>query len=447
MARTRTYYNHQGVSIGPSPNTGQHFMTQYGQMVDDDQQPPGVFNLVMPLTRVQSFSFSFDDTKENLLQLGSSPTIKRPILEYPVIPVDINWLNNGLINEARIGLDVNYPRFEYPLSGTSYYGDNYEIFLLNGISSRNLGRPTGEPFWPHSGYKDKRNLFLSISPQENDLNDSEINETITSAFGNCYLTSYSNSASVGSFPSASCSFICENLNFHSSGSGLLIPAISAKTRLQSFPFHFNIPANEVEEQLDIGVLRPGDIKIEISSSDDPSLGNLFASIDDSCFESYAFNIPIEREGLNSIGFKMPLDRVINFPIFSNLSFDINLRDFSAGSLLDQIKENHKYDVTIIMKSPPCHQNNAYAMVGRDFQRYDFKNAELASLEYEAQIEDRASLSFSFEIEMDPNNLSKGIFISGHLNVLKTQDFLTDESGNYIVDDDGNRIVTNLVPIY
>lgn len=416
MRRSKIFHNSQGVSIGPAPNTGEHFINSDGEMVNDDVISTGVYNLVMPINMVQSFSYSYDENRESILQLGTKSVVSRPIINYSDIDVSFDWLNYGLINEARIGLDVNYPVFHNGLNGDSHYPNNNEVFLLNGINQRKLGRPTNPPFWPHSGYKDKRNLFLSIGPVGEDLFDNSISDIANISFGNCYLSSYSNKASIGDFPSCSASFVCENYQISSSGSGIAIPAINSKTREQSYPFHFNLPDEKEERQISLSVLRPGDIHIEISSSDNPNLSSLLDNLDDKSFVSYNFGFDLDRSELRGIGYKMPVDRPIEYPIFCLLSMDINLDEVMAGSLRDELSDSNEYDVSINIKAPDCSVDPIYEIIGKTLQRYEFKRGKFKSLTYNSAIGGSASLSLSFEYEIDDEDLSKGVFFSGVLNV-------------------------------
>ena len=76
----------------------------------------------------------------------------------------------GLKNEARIGMTVNYARYDYPYRGEPYYEDNFGLFLLSGWTNRNLKRPTEDPFVPFE-YRDKRNFHLIVAPEGRDANN------------------------------------------------------------------------------------------------------------------------------------------------------------------------------------------------------------------------------------------------------------------------------------
>lgn len=416
MRKSKIFYNHQGISIGPAPNTGEHFINSDGEMVDDDVISTGVYNLVMPINMAQSFSYSYDENREAILQLGTKSIVSRPIINYSDIDVSFSWLSHALINEARIGLDVNYPVFDNSLNGDSHYPDNNDVFLLNGLTQRKLGRPSNPPFWPHSGYKDMRNIFLSIGPISEDLVDSDISNVANIAFGNCYLSSYSNQCSVGDFPSCSASFVCENYQISSSGSGIAIPAINSKTRELSYPFHFNLPHQSDESEISLSVLRPGDIHIEISSQDNPSLSSLLDDLDDKSFISYSFGFDLDRNDLKGIGYKMAVDRPIQYPVFCLLSMEIHLDEVAAGSLENELNTSNEYDVSINIKAPDCSNDPIYDIIGKTIQRYEFKRGKFKSLSYNSSIGSSASLSLSFEYEIDQEDLSKGVFMSGLLNV-------------------------------
>ena len=56
------------------------------------------------------------------------------------------------------------------------------------------------------------------------------------------------------------------------------------------------------------------------------------SFNDVAIQSYDINMPLARESLRDIQYKLPVDRQINFPVPVNLNISALVKDFGTGSL-------------------------------------------------------------------------------------------------------------------
>jgi alpha-tubulin suppressor-like RCC1 family protein len=340
---------------------------------------------------------------------------------------------------------------------------------------------TNDPYWPLTT-KDKRNIFLAIGEKELDHNDNyedfnypdlqnEINvsadrksqTTRTIGFGNCYLSSYSQSAAVGKFVIADVEYLSENMLFQMSGSGANVPYIDPKKYETNTGIKFNIPA-EVDQRNPISALQPGDILIDINST------GYGLDLSDVKVQGYEFNFQFDRESFDAIGYKLPIDRQINLPLFINLKIDFIVGDQEHADFAELIRDDEEYNVQIKCKNS-CNYDPNYswypANQSSDFEKrfeyvlnYQFFNLKFENISYTSQIGGRKVASLIFTTEVDVEDYNKGLQMSGILGIEKVEDFILIESGNlpalpgavvedgiYMLQEDNNLLVSNLQVLY
>ena len=127
MSRNRVAYYTEGIFIGPSPSSGFCFLHYTGLLNNDHTNLVQNHNLLHNINRVQNASFSLSPSRTEIKQLGKRSLVSYPNVNSPNIKLDFEYLLNGLANDARIGLNVNYAQWHYPNSGgTPKYSDNLE---------------------------------------------------------------------------------------------------------------------------------------------------------------------------------------------------------------------------------------------------------------------------------------------------------------------------------
>lgn len=341
---------------------------------------------------------------------------------------------------------------------------------------------TTDPYWP-STTKDKRNIFISISEDQQDQNEnlyedfinpddqtfiarsankrSRTNRTI--GFGNCYLASYNQSASVGNFITAEVNYIGENMLFQMSGSGANAPYVDPKTYQTNTGIKFNIPS-EIDSKNPIAALQPGDINMNINSS------GYGLNLNDVKIQGYQFGFEFNRENMDAIGYKLPIDREINLPLIINLSVDMVVGDQQYDDLAGLITEDADYNVSISCKNS-CVYDSSFTWNGQNqssefekrFQNafnYQFFNCKFDGISYANQIGERKTAKLNFTTEVDTENYNRGMQASGVLGIEKVEDFILIESGNlpallganvtdgsYILQEDNDLLVSNLQVLY
>lgn len=445
MPSYRVPYNAEAVFVGPAPATGYHFIDKGGTLNNDDASPDN-YNLVSRINRVQSFSYTQERNLADTRSFGKRGNIKRYQATSPSVSFRLDYLQMGVRNEDKIGLYVNYPDQTLTNSGNPIFPNNYEVFLLKGFESNSDARASNDLQWPME-YRDCRNVFLSIGNERgDDFNSTRFNEPVRPSdvigFGNCYLTSYSSRASVGEFPIASLSFVGENTVNYSSNSGQPIPAILPKTFEQCTGTKFKLP--NTYEEADVTVLLPGDILLDFSGYASPTAPILsgitsYGSstlVNNACLDfrniqvtNYEINLDIPRSPVYSLDYKAPINRKVQFPVYADLTVRAIVNEYQTGSIHSAYKNDQDIDVSIRLKNP------ADANTQGDGIRYDFKKAKLVGYNYETAIGDNKVISFNFSTELSPDDLSKGLFISGLYNV----NTIYRESG-YLITHLNERIV-------
>lgn len=473
MSTTRVPYYTELLFTGPSPATGFHFLHYTGLLNNDHTNTIQNSNLLQQINRVQGVSFSLSANRTEIKQIGRRALVSYPAVTEPTIRLDFEYLLNGLANDARIGLNVNHAQYHYPhTGGTAKYSNNFSVNLLSGLMSREFTQPTSDPFFPRS-MRDNRNIFLVRCPETDQLikhhkeiitepdftqrgADAEVTGYEVLAFGNCYLESYRTEGAVNSFPKSAVSWSCENVAFYISGSGCNIPAVNTQTRQPANNNKFNIPLSFNEGGPYI--LHPGDIILDISSSGN-GMSGLGLNFHNVAILNYQIGMDFGREPLGSIGHKLPLDRQINFPVFVDLNFGIRVGDGTSGSFLDLLNIDSGYNVSIKLRNPLCgspfpvttgqprQSGPAFSGDGHIAIAYDFRDAKFMGADYQTSISNNKSASVSFRTEINPDVVDKGFYISGLLNLEKLEDFLIDDDGFIVVDEDMGAVAAHLRPLY
>ena len=473
MPQNRIPYFSEFLFVGPSPASGYHFIHYTGNLNNNFENLVQNHNLLFEINRVQNVTFSINAPRTEVKQLGKRSLVSYPNINSPDIRLNFEYLINGLQNDARIGLNVNYAQYHYPNSGgTPKHADNFTVNLLSGLMARQLTQPTGDPFFP-SAIRDNRNIFL-VRCNETDQLIKRDKEKLTSpdftqagadiestgyqilAFGNCYLDSYQTQGAVNSIPMSRTSWTCENAAFYLSGSGCNIPAINLQTReiVNSNKFVVPVTYNEGGPY----ILNPGDIVLSINSSGD-SLSGLGIDFNNINITNYSIVMNFNRDSLNSLGYKCPLDRKINFPVYVDLNFGMTVGDTTSGAFIDLLNIDSGYNISLRLRNPldcspfvtttgnPRQSGPAFSGQGHTAIRYDFRDAEFVGINYNTSIGINKNANLSFRGEIDPDATDKGFYISGLLNIEKLEDFLVDENGDFVFDEDNAPIVGNYVPLF
>lgn len=411
------------------------------------------YNLIFPLKRVISTNFDLQPARTNIKELGTEGFLSRPILEPSLISLNVSYYLMGLINEARLGFSLNIPS-GHSNTGRFLYG-NSRVCPISGMITRDFDRSNESLLnWPLKS-RDSRNIY-AISKKDNDdaKNSNSFvpltknsSQFYTTAFGDCYLDSYETSCSVGQLPQANLKYTCNNVMVYDGTSGYSIPSILTRNHTLNSGVKFYIP-NDYEGTGNPTVILPQDISVTINQSGG-AVSNLINDFNDIKLQSYAINFQLQREPLYNIGYKYPMDRVINLPTLVNVSFDAIAGDLRSSSLIDLFKQDNEYNFSIKLN----YQSNTRNFSGTAIQ-YDFIGAKFDGLNDSLSTSSRRTNTYNFSVEMKPNNITNGFFISGYLGIPTRTGVITYLSGQggtgYILDSSGRQIqisTAEYIPLY
>ncbi len=480
MPKNVVIYNQIACFAGPSPASGYHFIDQDGNLANNDNSN-NYFNLVFPINRIFQVSYGWNESRTDIKSLGKYSTIARPILIQPDITLSFSYYLMGLINEARLGFVINQPS---GFSGVPIYGQSLNVCPISGLIDRTYQRSNETPIgWPLTT-REPRNLFIATNKGYDDINDYTGNYIYKSnnidvfAFGDCYLNSYKTSAAINQIPYVSVDFICSNVSCYNGGSGNNIPSIDPKTYSLRTGIIFNLPNNFQGNNLPT-VLLPCDISLDINSipsgdylacinnntlstlldsfgrriavTQDKETVNLPINLNDIKIQSYNIDLTLNREPLYNIGYKAPMDRCINFPVFANINFSILVGDNVTGSLIKYITKDREYDINVKLS----YQNNTLLYSGTAIL-YRFWGSKFNSINFSEGVGQYRTVNLSFTTEIKPDNTIKGFFMSGQLgvfplssligsmlgddfdNIGEIDELLTEDGGGIILSDTVNQ---------
>ena len=358
-------------------------------------------NLMQQLHRIQDINYSFTVDRTNVNQFGELAAIDRIILAPPTVSLDFSYLLSSFSNEKILGFSVD---------GT-------------GSAIRNLLSKTS----------DERNYFIKTVAEGVDAIGEGDNVADVIGVGNGFLTSYGVEASVGSFPKISVSVEGLNMSFDTNTAISTLfasPAIDPENGARSTT-RYLLPmatGNAGTGDLDISVLRPGDITFSIKRRDASADGDASEptgsyvtpgqNFDDSAdrkIQSFNVSLGLDRTPIEKLGSRFAFSREINFPIDVTASIEAMVTDLTTGSLSDLINYDDAYNITMNINKPQENRNtdpegNVPAV------KYIIKNAKVNSQSFSSSIGANKMVTIEFGSQIGgPNQTKVGFFMSGDSN--------------------------------
>jgi hypothetical protein len=362
MARNRTIYSNEVLLVSPSA-TGYQFL-------NGDKSAAGE-SLLRQLKRIQNINYGYSINRTDTFQFGSLARISTVVLESPVVNLDFSYYLSDGKNEQLLGFNTN----------------NDSNFLSPQVQSD----PDGRNFFIYSTQEGK-DAIGSISQ----INAQSSTEKSIVSLGNCYVTNYSASASVGSIPMASATV--EGFNVRTeNGRGMTgrSPGINITDGVSSDSLGrtFEISPEYISTGEGVSELLPGDIDISLGSA---SLLSLLTDTEDNTaahIQNFSIDIPMSRTTLQRIGNSFGFSKSIDLPITASVSVSAIMADRpgSVKSLFTELYENNKNDLTVTLKKP----SSAGAKKGDNAIVFKVKNATLDGESYGMSIGDNRTVDFSF----------------------------------------------------
>lgn len=411
MPRNRINYQNEAIYAGPSLKTGISTGVLQGH------------HILKKIDNVISANYGINVTRQDLMQLGSQGIISRPIFQSPILDLQFSYNFNGFGNETKLGFITNFttgnniPRFS----------DNFSVALLSGFVNPNRER-------------DKRDFYIALADEGEDVYNDVFNTgnfsdksltTLTGLidsksksydilnFQNCYLTKYKMNATVNQFVNCNLSYLCENMMVFTSGSGVNVFTLDAKTRSPvKTGINIVIPKySRTNESVLLGNTSTLSISLSEGDNNDLSSGIGF-SLTDAKINSFDFEIVFDRYPLKSISHKMPVDQIIKFPVIGSFTIAGIQGDAFSGDFLSFFNKEKSIDLSLSMK-----RERAGNPKGDLSSLINIKKATINSVFFDSSIGGNKSISLQGQVDLDDADLSKGIFFSGALPTGIVEQFL------------------------
>jgi hypothetical protein len=401
--RTQTRYESAGLFVGPSPATGNHFVSgifgQTGTFATGAAAHQGNAlgnNLIRPLFRVQSFSDSFDNTIENVNQLGQATAIAKIANSAPTPTFDFTYFTNNGLNESILGFPVKFR------NGTTNSNESGLFNCLSGILD---------------GTQDSKNYFAQFVPEGNSQIGSaaaDKNDFVIS-LSNGFITNYEVSASVGSFMESTVSVEGSNYVVYSDSTGNTSPAINPSDGTKITGWEFDLPTiNQAStgaggNSVTPVVIKQGGIKLNVDSL----TGAFGVDLGRSNLNSFTVSVPVPRDPLERLGNDFVFARPVQTPVDGTVSFDFSATDFQTGALFDLFKGTtaSEFDFSIVTSATTGFGTTK--PVDTDVFAIVVRGATFESENNSLDIGSARNGSVTFQVPLGTKDeTGKGIFFSG-----------------------------------
>lgn len=435
MPQNRIIYNVQDLYVGPPRNDVALLLPEQ--------------HLLQRIYRVQSIDWGINVNRNDYKELGDRNLLNITPISQPDINFNYEYLLAGVSNEVKMGLDVNWNYTGTP----AIHQGNTGVSLISGFADDNRT-------------SDKRNFYVAINHSGSDSHaayptffttgysgyslSSFIDPLSPSyhliSFVNSYLVGLSYSFGVGDFPRARASYVSDGIFYNTSGSGVNVPIIRSNLKSGEYsnykvaiPKHYNdsLPA----------ALRHGDVTFNLLSTGYGTLRDLGLDIGDAKLQNCSIDISIPREKLQFLGSYYPVDRPIIYPVPVTMSLDYIIGDLGSGNLVDLINNDYEFNASISVRNslatPFTGQHTAILM--------DLKRAKLLSINNSTSIGSNKIANLVFKTELNPSDLSRGLFISGIIPIITANQNVGQAGGTptdiiYIINDliteDGLDVITD-----
>ncbi len=307
MARNRTISQSIALLTGPTPATGAH-----GSNLN-------------PVWALQSLTYGWTYQKDDVIIYGKGSPLGRESLDPPEVSVQYSYYVTSNFNEK--------------------YNCGFTVDGVNGILTAILGGA------------DERNYFVFVTPDGTDAIGSSgaTSGVRVYGLGNCFLSSYSLEAAVGSFPTASVEVQGLNVKTYTGGVAQPIPAVDPTTGLEvstgitfTVPYIENMTTGANAASIARTVLKPGDITVNITNA-----GGVFMDYSSTCIQSFRLNFDLNRNPINCLGSRYSAARPVNFPINVNFEVEMLAKEVNTGSLAEFLCFTGSTSALVNLRLPVC----------------------------------------------------------------------------------------------
>jgi len=356
---TRIIYNNEGILVSSGVATGAMFSSGTSGT-----------STLLQIHRVQSLTYDFSVTRQDVNQFTVLNRIDSIITESPVVNASFNYLLTDGENESKLGLDS---------------------LGQNSCISKILAKT-----------QDPKNYFFPIAREGVDLAGDATPQGVVS-LGNASISNLTFNFAVGDLPNADVSIQGFNLKFDTGSQNINTPAINIENG-QAVSGRFSLPAITAGTGVNIiSAIKPGDVTLEANAG----IGIALSGANACPVQSVSISIPLARESLNKLGSLFSYAQEPSFPITVTMEVSVYQVNLEVASLSNLLCNDQTYNLRVRAKEPNCQGTGADTMI------FDFKGAKLDSESFSDSIGDVAktvTLSFSTTIGAGQNDI--GVFISG-----------------------------------
>lgn len=409
MPRSRIIYQNEALYAGPAIKTGIATGVLEG------------YHILKKIDNVTAANYGINITRQDLMQLGSQGVVARPIFQSPILDLQFTYSFDGFGNETKLGFVSNFTTGN---NNVPRYSDTFSISLLSGFTSDNRT-------------KDKRDFYIALANEGEDAfnsNDSPSNNDLTTLTGiiaidspsydilnfqDCFLTKYGMNIQVNQIITCNLSYLCSNMMVFASGSGINVYTLDKQNRTPvETGINIVIPKYSRDNET---VLIGNSATLSINSTGSNEIyssSGIGFSLSDAKFNNFSFEIGLDRYPLNSISYKMPLDQVVKFPVIATFDAKGIQGDAFSGDFLSFFNKDNKIDLILSID-----RLDLTSPKGSLSSKIFFKKASINSVFFDSAIGNNKSFSIQGQVDLDNNDLSKGIFFSGVLPTGIIEEFL------------------------
>ena len=222
------------------------------------------------------------------------------------------------------------------------------------------------------------------------------------SLGNCNFESYSLNFAVGEIPRVDIDGTAENITFDTTSSGLYNPSLNkAGGRADTGQFMLGTPSTG---NMDVLVLRPEDVTLSFSRSDDFAFGG--TNLGDMHVQSASIEVPLSRTPIEALGSAKAVAKPLDFPINVTMSVSALLKNFAEGQIDKILTGSAGAETTdIILK--------VKGEDGENKHHYIMKKAVMDSQGFSQGLDDNETIDLVFSTQIGgTNQTDQGFFYSG-----------------------------------
>lgn len=276
-----------------------------------------------------------------------------------------------------LGININYP-----ISNEDYLDQDDESSMLshpsvdvtlnwlltNGGNERSAGFVTNGTTGALLDLDKERNIYIQIEDYNIDAIGSSTGISKKAlGIGNVLLNSYNLNGAVGTFPSASATFLGLNITSYTGINNQQVPAVNyingepINNLFSLYPAQSQKDDSSPNDANNISALLPKDIVLEFVN--DSPFGMQTNTLD---IQSFDFNLNIERFDPLDMGDVYPESRPLSYPVEFDFTVEALLPTYIVDRLADKRCLNDPMDVNLVIKKP-CSEFAAFELSLKDLR--------------------------------------------------------------------------------